>query len=196
MSRSGRRRCAQWLSCRASTGSWAARVRCCWRGIGLLLVGTVGLAVVDPRTEVPTGELGERPPRFPSGTNGLDTRVTALLARLEALGEDGLDPITLQALAHARAGALLGLPAVEDSAHAAALDDGARFVVLALADADPAAIHLVPTDSHCAVAARTAVAAWWDEQTAHVPRIVRTELDGVLTAIARGGGIQDAGPVD
>ena len=147
-------------------------------GLGLLLVGTAGLALVERHDQVP------------------DTRVLALLATLEALGEDGMDPVTLEALGRVRAGALLGLGAVEESPHVTQLDDGARFVVVALADADPAALALVPADSRRAVRARAAVTAWWEGVADRVPGAVRTELGDVLADVAAGGGIAGSGPVD
>lgn len=166
-------------------------------GIGLLLVGTTGLALVERRSEELTLERADRRvPQLPTGGDGLDTRVLALLATLEALGADGMDPDTLEALGRARTGALLGLGAVEDSPHATELDDGARFVVVALADADPAALSLVPSTSRRAVRARAAVGAWWDDVADRVPRAVRTELVDVLADVARGGGIAGSGPVD
>lgn len=165
-------------------------------GIGLLLVGTAGLAMVERRAEPHQEVVAGPTPRLPTGVAGLDTRVVALLATLEALGEDGMDPETLQALAHARTGALLGLGDAAESHHVAGLDDGARFVVVALADADPAALQLVPAGSRRAVAGRAAVEAWWAEQEGRVPRGARDELADVLGAIAREGGIADAGPVD
>lgn len=166
-------------------------------GIGLLLVGTAGLALVERRAEdLEDTRTGTRVAQLPTGGHGLDTRVIALLATLEALAEDGMDVATLEALAHARTGALLGLGPVEESHHARALDDGARFLVLGFADADPAALELVPAGSERAVAARVAVAAWWEDVADRVPRAVRSELADVLADVARQGGIVDVGPVD
>lgn len=164
-------------------------------GVGLLLVGTAGLAAIDRRVGSPSAAARERG-QLPTGRTGVDTRILALLATVEALAEDGMDPATLEALARARTGALLGVGAVEDSEHVTELDDGARFVVMALVDADPAALALVPPGARRAVAARDAVTAWWSDVVVRIPRAVRAELDDVLTAAAQSGGIRDAGPVD
>ncbi len=175
-------------------------------GILLLLVGTLGLAFVERRTRREEEESrGRHDPRLPTGTGGLDTRALALFATLEALADDEMDKQTLESLARARLGALLGLGAVEDSPEADLLDDGARFVLIAFADADADALAVVPPASDRATRARDAVTEWWHRQEHRVPTAVRTELHEVLAAprddhaadapVAEGG-IDHTGPVD
>lgn len=164
-------------------------------GIVLLLVGTVGLMLVERRTAA-RQEASRHAPKLPTGTSGMDTRAYALFATLEALAEDGMDPPTLEALARARLGALLGLGSVEASAPVAELDDGARFVVIGFADADAAALALVPSASRRAQAARDAVTAWWHTVDQRVPVAVRDELEDVLRAASDVGGIDGGRPVD
>lgn len=174
-------------------------------GIVLLLVGTLGLAFVERRARRAVLSQGRREPRLPTGSGGLDTRALALFATLEALGDDGMDPLTLEAVARARIGALLGLGAVDESAEVEGLDDGARFVVISLADADPDALGVVPPASRRAREARDAVARWWRGLEHRVPTAVRAELQDVLTGAADAsggtgtaaeGGIRPSGPVD
>ena len=151
-------------------------------GILLLLVGTLGLAFVERRSRREAAEAASRhAPRLPTGAGGLDTRALALFATLEALAEDGMHGPTLEALARARIGALLGLGAVEASPEVADLDDGARFVIIALADADRSALALVPPTSRRATEARDAVAEWWHRHEEQVPTAIRAELHDVLS---------------
>ncbi len=175
-------------------------------GLVLLLVGTLGLAFVERYSRRDDGEVrGRHEPRLPTGTGGLDTRALALFATLEALAEDGMDPQTLEALARARVGALLGLGAVDESPEGDRLDDGARFVLIALADADPDALAVVPATSRRAHEARDVVTDWWHRHEQSVPTAVRTELHDVLVAagspdeeaaVVTEGGIGPSGPVD
>lgn len=158
-------------------------------GVGLLLLGSVGLVVIgrDRRSASPASSAQPPPP---------DPRMTALLATLEALAEDGMDPATLVALGRVRTAVLFGAGPVEQAPETAALDDGARFVLLALADADAAALGVVPPGSERAVAARAAVDAWWARVAVQVPTDVRSGLSDVLSTAAQRGGIAGAGPVD
>lgn len=176
-------------------------------GILLLLVGTLGLAFVERRARRDDDDArGRHEPRLPTGTGGLDTRALALLATLEALAEDGMDRQTLEALGRARIGALLGLGAVEACPEAAVLDDGARFVLIALADADADALRVVPPASTRATEARDVVTEWWHRHEDGVPTVVREELQDVLTGpsadgavdeqVVTEGGIGRTGPVD
>lgn len=175
-------------------------------GILLLLVGTLGLAFVERRARGDDeAAQGRHQPRLPTGTGGLDTRALALFATLEALAAAGMDQETLEALARARIGALLGLGAVEDSPEVAALDDGARFVLLALADADAEALAIVPAASRRALDARDSVTDWWHRHEHRVPSAVRSELQDVLEtpvedpadgALVEEGGVAPSGPVD
>ncbi len=161
-------------------------------GAGLLLLGSAGLVAIGRTSASPAAEqepVGTRP-------DSRDSRVAALVATLEALAEDGLDPATLEALARVRTAALFGAGPVEHAAETAALDDGARFVLLALADADPAALAVVPPNSARAVAARDAVGTWWARVAVQVPADVRSELTRVRPAVAHPAGIAGAGPVD
>lgn len=157
-------------------------------GTGLLLLGGAGLVAVVRRDHIGAGP--------PQGPPAIDPRFTALTATLEALGDDGLDVATLEALARVRTAALFGAGAVEEAPEAADLDDGGRFVLVALADADPGALALVPPTSIRAMAAHDAVAAWWARVGPRVPADVRAELEAVLTAVEQRAGIVGAGPVD
>lgn len=156
-------------------------------GTGLVLVGGAGLMA-----------LRRRPATSPSPTSDtpLDPRFAALAATLEALADEGLATATLEALARVRTGALFGAGAVEEAPEAAGLDDGARFVLVALADADPAALRLVPSTSERASAAHAVVTAWWTRVGPHVPAHIRSSLATTLSTIGRRGGITGAGPVD
>lgn len=164
-------------------------------GIALLLVGTLGLLFVERRSAART-PVTRHEPRLPTGTSGLDTRSLALFATLEALAEDGMDAATLRSLAQARVGALFGLGTVEESDQVAALDDGARFVVLSLADADPDALAVVPAASRRATEARAAVEGWWLGVESRVPSAVLQELEDVLAVVGEQGGIEGERPVD
>lgn len=156
-------------------------------GTGLLLLGGAGLLALGHRQPVATD---------PASGHPVDPRFTALVATLEALADDGWDRATLEALARVRTGALSGAGAIEEAPEAAALDDGARFVLVALADADPAALAAVPATSRRAVDAQGAVATWWGRVAPRVPTDVRAELSAVLTAAEQESGIVGAGPVD
>lgn len=166
-------------------------------GLGLLAIGVAGLALVDRRHGDPPPEpVTSRGPGLPSGRNGLDTRVVALGATLGAYAEDGMDPVTLRALAQARLGPLLGLGPVDASPAAASVDDGARFVLVALADADDAALAIVPPDSARAVTAREVLATWWSAAEDRVPAAVQSALADVLAVGAPRGGVAGSAPVD
>lgn len=158
-------------------------------GVGLLLLGSAGLVVIgrDRRSVSPASSAHPAPP---------DPRMAALLATLEALAEDGMEPATLGALGRVRTAVLFGAGPVEQAPETEGLDDGARFVLLALADADAAALAVVPPDAERAVAARAAVDAWWARVAVQVPTDVRSGLSDVLSAAAQRGGIAGAGPVD
>ena len=93
---------------------------------------------------------------------------------------------------------------IEDSEDVAMLDDGARFVVIGFADADPEALGLVPASSRRAIDARDAITGWWHGIEHRVPVAVLTELQDVLSAATAPrdgatddeGGIAPDGPVD
>lgn len=178
-------------------------------GLGLLALGGASLAALratgpaaptaDEPSSTPPREPSSTPSREPSSTppreqSSTDPRVLVLAATLEALGEDGMAPAHLMALARVRTAALLGLGEVEDEV--AMDDDGARFVIVALADADPAALRLVGPRDARAVTAHAAVASWWAGLEDDVPPSVRAVLDPVLADVRAQAGIPAASAVD
>lgn len=181
-------------------------------GLGLLALGVGALGALraadhrdraashDPQEQHEPHEPREaHEPQQPRGAPASDEqppdpRVVVLAATLDALAEDGMARSHLRALARVRTAALLGLGDVE--ADVSEVDPGVRFVLVALADADPAALGLVGPDDARAVAAHAAVAAWWAEREGDVPASVRAELDGVLVDAGAQAGVTAAGPVD
>lgn len=131
--------------------------------VGLLSLGVAALAVAssDDRSTTP---------------GPLDPRIEALLATCEQFAEDGMAPAALDDLVRVRTAAALGLPGVEDHAAYAGLDDGARFYVVALADADPEALGLVPAGSSRREQGTAAVDRWWQDVADDVPTAVRSTI--------------------
>lgn len=152
-------------------------------GLGILLVGLAGLVAIPARGPRPASPGPAAP--LPAPADDLDPRVLALLATLEAHLADGLPRPVVAAMARVRVAPLLGAGDVETAPEVAGLDDGARFVLVALVDADAAALHVVPPGSRRVVAACTAVAAWWERVGGRLPAAVHHELDTVLAAAVR-----------
>jgi hypothetical protein len=112
----------------------------------------------------------------PLPTAALDPRIDALLATAEALADDGMPWVVVRDLVRVRACDLLSLPSVEQSGAVRSLEDGARFYVLALADADPDALGVVPVASARRRAGTNAVERWWSAVDAAVPAHVLAAL--------------------
>lgn len=141
--------------------------------VALLALGVVTLAFST--AEEPT-------PGAVTGSQFLDPRIEALLATCEQFAEDGMAPEVLADLVRVRVAAALGLPEVEDADACAELDDGARFYVVALADADPDALGLVPPGSTRRRAGSAAVDQWWQQVADRVPDDVHTALRDLVTS--------------
>lgn len=144
-----------------------------WGGMALLLTGATALLVSRRREhpELPTeateqGIAGAEP----------DPRVQALLVTCEQFVDDGVPEIVVRDIVRVRLAALVGLPPAEQAEVVLELDDGPRFYVIACADADAAALSLVPAGSQRRRAATAALHQWWES--------VRGRLPASTTAIA------------
>lgn len=124
-----------------------------WGGLGLLVLG--GVLVVVRREEPEPAPLDPRREAQP------DPRLEALLATCEQFAEDDMPAVVLRDLVRVRTAALLGLPSAERAGAVLALDDGARFYIIGLADADPDALALIPPGSERRVQASIALEQWW-----------------------------------
>jgi hypothetical protein len=124
----------------------------------LVLVGLGVVAVTRQPTPVRPG----RSSLVRSDAAGpADSRIEALLATCEQLADDGLAEPVVADLVRVRVAAIAGLSPAEDAPAVIGLDDGARFYVLALADADAAMLRLVPEDSRRRREASAALDLWW-----------------------------------
>ena len=85
-------------------------------------------------------------------------------------------------LGRVRTAVVVGLPPAEGSTPVLQLDDGGRFYVLAVADADQAMLGLVPPDSVRRHQASEAIDLWWDAVDDRLPSAVATRLDPWLQA--------------
>lgn len=144
-----------------------------WGGLGLLLLGGGVLAGArrdrsgpPPATGASAGTASPAP----------DPRLEALLATCEQLAEDGMPAVVLRDLVRVRAAALLGLPAAERAGAVLTLDDGARFYVMGLADADPEALAMIPPGSQRRLQASAALDQWWLVVGQDVPPAVAEHL--------------------
>lgn len=150
--------------------------------LGLVLVAGGLTAVRATRPARTTADADAGPATAPAAAADaataarLDPRVDALLATCEQLEEDGLAQVVLADLVRVRTAALLGLPAAERSGAVLAADDGVRFYVLGLADADLDALSLVPAPSRRRVEGTAAVAAWWEAVRDRVPDEVHAAI--------------------
>jgi signal peptidase len=142
--------------------------------IALVLVGLVVVAVTRQQSEV----VPDRSPRLPADAPApADPRVEALLATCEQLADDGLAPPVVADVVRVRVAAIAGLPHAEVAGPVLALDDGARFYVLAVADADAAMLRLVPADSRRRREASEALDRWWATVTPRLGRATRTLIE-------------------
>ena len=142
-------------------------------GAGLVLLVLGGVALLASRRAAAARDVRRAQP--------VDPRLEALLATVEQLAEDGLAPVMVRDLLRVRVAALLGLPSAERAGAVAALDDGARFYVVALADADPAALGIVPSGSNRRQEASEALELWWAGVRDRVPDAVRVLLPAGVT---------------
>ena len=144
-------------------------------GVGaLFLLGAVALVVARRATP---------PPSSPSVLDEtVDPRVEALLATCEQLQEDGVADVVLADLVRVRTAVLVGLPPAEGASPVLQLDDGGRFYVLAVADADQAMLDLVPADSGRRRDGSAAIDLWWDAVEHRVPEPVAARLAPWLDA--------------
>lgn len=129
-----------------------------WGGTTLLLVGAAAL-VVSRRREHPEAPV-EAAEQDIEGTQS-DPRLDALLATCEQLADDGVPDVVVHDIARVRLATLASLPPAEQADVVLELDDGARFYVIACADADAAALALVPVASQRRRAATAALDEWW-----------------------------------
>lgn len=134
-----------------------------WGGLGLLAVGSGALVAVrwsSPRPS-PSRSGRLRTPGRKRAAPPPDPRLAALLATCEQFAEDGMPDVVLRDLVRVRTADLLGLPSAERAGAIHALGDGARFYVIALADADPTALARVPPHSERRRRASAALDLWW-----------------------------------
>jgi len=178
-----------------------------WGGLGLLVLGGGALiftrrggapatapAADQPATVAPGPAPAQRPAATPdpapaqppaatpvSAAPSYESRVAALLATCEQFTDDGLPDVMLRDLVRVRVAGLLGLPPAEHAGVVHMLDDGARFYVVALEDADPAALALVPPGSERRHQASAALEAWWQVVGRRVPDDVAEQIAPLLS---------------
>lgn len=141
----------------------------------LLVAGAVALGVARRDRTTPVTTPPAAPTTAPSAT--VDPRIEALLATCEQLEDDGVPGPVLGDLVRVRTAPVVGLPVAERSGAVLSLDDGGRFYVLAVADADRAMLDLVPVDSERRRAGTAALDLWWDAVCDGVPRHVSEAVD-------------------
>lgn len=154
-----------------------------WGGTALLVSG-IGVLLLAGRGRDDEPSEGSRseaaPGSDPSSATSvpsLDPRLEALLATCEQLAEDGVDPVVLRDVVRIRAAAIAGLPSAERAGAVLALDDGARFYVLACADVDNDALALVPSRSERRRDATAALDLWWEAMRDHLAPATREALE-------------------
>lgn len=148
-------------------GPWLAAA------IALVLAGLVVVAATRQPAEVVPDRS---PPWQVDAPAAADPRVEALLATCEQLAEDGLARPVLADVVRVRVAAIAGLPPAEFAGPVLALDDGARFYVLAVVDADAAMLRLVPDDSRRRREASEALDRWWATVTPGLGRATRAVI--------------------
>lgn len=126
-------------------------------GALLLLTGGIVLGLAQRHAPEPAEEADEIVPPTPTA----DPRVEALLATCEQFQDDGLPDAVLRDIVRVRTAAIVGLPSAERSGAVLSTDDGARFYVLAVADADEAMLGLVPVASQRRRDGSAAIDEWW-----------------------------------
>lgn len=148
-----------------------------WGGVALLAAGGTALVVARRRDRVADVAAGDEAPGRGAGPAGPDPRIHALLATCEQLAEDGVADVVVADVVRVRVAALAGLPSAERAGAVLALDDGARFYVVACADADVDALGLVPVGSQRRHAATAALDVWWDAVADRLPHPTVEVLD-------------------
>lgn len=157
--------------------------RLLWIGLGLLVLGGVALLLARREGSPITTPAGGPPPATTTDAAApvAQSRLTALLATCEQFASDGMPDMVLRDLVRVRVADLLGLPSAEQAGVVHMLGDGARFYVAALADADRAALALVPTDSERRRRASAALEQWWLVVGRRVPRDVAEQIEPWLS---------------
>lgn len=125
-------------------------------GIVLLLAGALVLRLARRHPPPAPAHDAQR------ATDGVDPRLEALLATCEQLEDEGLPPPVVADILRVRTAAIVGLAPAERSGAVLSLDDGGRFYVLAVADADRGMLRLVPVDSRRRRDGTAALDLWWD----------------------------------
>lgn len=147
-----------------------------WIGLGLLGLGGA-LLLARRRTSPATTAAGRTPGTAPDRAAPVaQSRLVALLATCEQFAADGMADVVLRDLVRVRVADLLGLPPAEQAGVVHMLGDGARFYVTALADADPAALALVPPGSQRQRHASEALEQWWLVISRRVPGDVAEQI--------------------
>ena len=141
----------------------------------LLLAGGLVLRLGRRRELGTAVEPSAGPATEPERTT-LDPRIEALLATCEQLEEDGLGRPVVTDIVRVRTAPIVGLPIAERSGAVLSLDDGGRFYVLAVADADEAMLGLVPVDSERRRAGSAALDLWWEAVRGGLPADVTTAI--------------------
>lgn len=162
-----------------------------WWSLGLIAIGWLTLIGTSPRRaanrhwiRIPAAEpvtLSPLPVRRPARetaapVGGLDPRIEALLETADQLREDGVAETVVRDLVLVRTSVVLGLPSVEASPAADSLDDGGRFYIVALVDADADALAAVPSTSMRRLAGSAVVSHWWRSVAERVPPTVMDAL--------------------
>lgn len=149
-----------------------------WSGLSLLLLGGTALLLQRDRSGPGTDDVpapaGEGPDRETAPT--ADPRIEALLASCEQFAEDGMPATVVRDLVRVRTADVLGLPSAERAGVVLELDDGSLFYVVALADADPDALAIVPVGSTRRQAATAALDVWWNAIHDRVPETTAASL--------------------
>lgn len=152
--------------------------RLLWIGLGLLVLGG-GALLLARRAGAPATTPAAGAPRAATADVAApvaQSRLVALLATCEQFADDGMPDVVLRDLVRVRVADLLGLPPAEQAGAVHMLDDGARFYVVALADADPAALALVPPGSERRRRASAALEQWWLVVGRRVPDDVAEQI--------------------
>ena len=151
----------------------------------LLLAGglVLGLGQRRDRRAAPEPVTEPEPVAAPTRP-AVDPRIEALLATCEQFEEDGLAAPVLADIVRVRTAPIVGLPIAERSGAVLSLDDGARFYVLAVADADEAMLGLVPVGSERRRTGSGALDLWWGAVRDRVPAEVADAIEPWLATEA------------
>lgn len=145
-----------------------------WLLAGGVLLAVGALALGLTRRHAVAADVGGEPEA--AAPEPLDPRIEALLATCEQLLEDGVASPVVSDLVRVRTAPVVGLPIAERSGAVLSLDDGGRFYVLAVADADQAMLDLVPVDSARRRDGTAALDLWWDAVHDGIPPEVRSAI--------------------